>query len=85
MEAKYIRRRIVVFLLAMAMLIGVWLLIKPDPAYTCQKRQTTAKWGDTVTSLVEDNCEGDLQQAIFDISMINSGGNIKAGEVVIFP
>ena len=85
MKAKYIRRRIIVFLLFVVMLIGVWQLIKPDPEYVCQKRQTTAKWGDTITSIVEDNCEGNLQQAIFDMSMINSGGNIKAGQVVIFP
>lgn len=74
-----------VFLLATTMLIGIWLLIKPDPNYKCRISQTTAKWGDTITSLVKSSCKGDLQQAIYDMSNINSGGNIKAGEVVIFP
>ncbi len=51
--------------------------------YTCDTSQAiTVFGGDTLWSIVERNCEGDIRQAVWDLSDLRETDILRVGETI---
>jgi len=75
------------FALAMAGLGGfLWALDSCDPGYTCQEGTHIVQPGDTVWSVAEERCEGDIASASYYIRTGSDlGPTIYPGDRLIIP
>ncbi len=80
----YVFRRALVIMIAIFSIMvgrGMWQeLTAPD--YTCNKTTVIAQPGDTVWSIINDNCRGDMAAARYDIIKANGGHNITVGQKI---
>lgn len=79
----YVFRRALVTVIAIFGIMvgrGVWEeLTAPD--YTCNKTMVIAQPGDTIWSIINDNCRGDMAAARYDAVKAN-GHNITVGQKI---
>ena len=50
--------------------------------YTCETTQVTVDFGNTLWSIVENNCEGDIRQAVSDLSDLRGTDTVRLGEII---
>ena len=64
----------------------IWLLttsFRNLGNYTCDTSQAiTVFSGDTLWSIVERNCEGDIRQAVWDLSDLRESDILQVGEII---
>ena len=87
MEAVYMRRRITAVIVLLAALIGLGALIDAamSPNFSCDVDSVTAEWGDSLWSIAERQCSGDIQSAVEAMIGLNRTTWIQAGQTVHLP
>ena len=63
----------------------VWLLsflFADIDNYTCHNTQATVGYGDTLWSVVERNCDGNIQEAVYRLIDLRETEIVRLGEVV---
>lgn len=85
---KYTVRRIIAVLLLIvvfaATLLGLKKLVEVQGRFNCQDKVVTVKAGDTLWSIVKNNCTGNIQSAV-DHLINEYGPVIEVGQKIQLP
>jgi len=84
MHRVYLRRRITVVIVLLAAVFGL-IKVVDSPQYSCDVDNATAIWGDSLWSIAERHCSGNVGAAVEDMIGLNRGVRIQAGQVVDLP
>ena len=72
-----------------ALAIAVWLFGASNAAhakFTCSDTEHVAEAFDTIWQIADDNCEGNLQNAVHHMIQLNDGSSIlQIGQIVQIP
>lgn len=82
----YVFRRILVAALTVIFLTAGYGMVKEvaSPSFTCQDRTITVHQGDTLWSIADEHCDGDMLAARYQLTQAY-GTVIQPGDVIELP
>ena len=83
------KKGFVALLAATVMAMAVWMGAASNAAhakFTCSTESVVAEAFDTIWQIASDNCEGNLQNAVYHIIQLNDGSSVlQIGQTVKIP
>lgn len=85
MKWVYYRRRVAAIAAFVLILVGLGRLADVNSQFNCKVDSIKAMSGDSLWSIAENHCTGNIQIVVEQMIYLNGGSEIRIGQIISLP
>jgi len=80
-----------IFFIVVAVIVAVLLIVvmartnEKHSAFGCDVDSVIVTQGDTIWDIANKHCEGNIENAVYQITKLNEGASLQIGQKVVLP